>query len=48
MFNHVPVELPTITATNKNGVRLYETPEGNKYPSITTVLSSRNKKNVYG
>ena len=46
MFNHVPVELPTITATNKNGVRLYETPEGNKYPSITTVLSSRNKKGL--
>ena len=31
MFNHVPVELQTITATNKNGVRLYETPDGNKY-----------------
>ena len=46
MFNHVPVELPTITATNKDGVRLYETPEGNKYPSITTVLSSRNKKGL--
>ena len=43
MFNHVPVELPAITATNKNGVRLYETPEGNKYPSITTVLSVRSK-----
>ena len=46
MFNHVPVELPAITATNKNGVRLYETPEGNKYPSITTVLSVRNKKGL--
>ena len=46
MFNHVPVELPTITATNKDGVRLYETPDGNKYPSITTVLSSRNKKGL--
>ena len=46
MFNHVPVELPTISATNKDGVRLYETPEGNKYPSITTVLSVRNKKGL--
>ena len=46
MFNHVPVELQPITATNKDGVRLYETPEGNKYPSITTVLSVRNKKGL--
>ena len=43
MFNHVPVELPSITATTTNGVRLYETPEGNHYPSITTVLSVRDK-----
>ena len=46
MFNHVPVELQPITATNKDGVRLYETPEGNKYPSITTVLSVRNKQGL--
>jgi len=46
MFNHIPVELPTITATNNNGVRLYETPEGNEYPSITTVLSVRNKQGL--
>ena len=43
MFNHVPVELPDITATTTDGVRLYETPEGNHYPSITTVLSVRDK-----
>ena len=46
MFNHVGVELQPITATNQNGVRLYETPDGNKYPSITTVLSVRNKKGL--
>ena len=46
MFNHVGVELQPITATNKDGVRLYATPEGNKYPSITTVLSVRNKKGL--
>ena len=46
MFKHVPVELQPITATNKDGVRLYETPEGNKYPSITTVLSVRNKQGL--
>ena len=46
MFEHVPVELPEITAKTTDGVRLYETPEGNKYPSITTVLSVRNKKGL--
>ena len=46
MFNHVGVKLQPITATNKDGVRLYATPEGNKYPSITTVLSVRNKKGL--
>ena len=46
MYNHEPVELQPITATNQDGVRLYKTPEGNKYPSITTVLSVRNKKGI--
>jgi hypothetical protein len=46
MFNHVGVELQPIKATNNDGVRLYNTPEGNKYPSITTVLSVRNKKGL--
>jgi len=46
MFNHVGIELQPITATTTDGVRLYETPEGNKYPSITTVLSTRNKKGL--
>ena len=46
MFNHLNVELPTIKATTTDGVRLYETPEGNKYPSITTILSVRNKSGL--
>tara|TARA_B110000977_G_scaffold61108_1_gene82962 strand:- start:3198 stop:3905 length:708 start_codon:yes stop_codon:yes gene_type:complete len=46
-FNHVPVELQDITATNKDGIRLYETPDGNMYPSITTVLSVRNKQGLF-
>jgi len=40
------VELPPISATTKGGVRLYVTPEGNKYPSITTILSVRNKSGL--
>ena len=46
-YNHVPVNLPEIKATTTDGVRLYETPEGNYYPSITTVLSVRNKKGLH-
>ena len=46
MFNHLNVELPAITATTIDGVRLYETPEGNKYPSITTILSIRKKEGL--
>jgi hypothetical protein len=46
MFNHMNVELPPISATTKGGVRLYVTPEGNKYPSITTILSVRNKSGL--
>ena len=30
-----------------NRKRFYETPEGNKYPSITTVLSVRNKEGIF-
>ena len=45
-FNHETVELPPITAINKDGVRVYETPQGKYYPSITTVLSIRNKKGM--
>ena len=46
MFNHLNVKLPPISATTTDGVRLYETPEGNKYPSITTILSVRNKSGL--
>ena len=47
MSNHLNVELPTITATTTDGVRLYETPDGKKYPSITTVLSARKKEGLF-
>ena len=47
MFNHIPVELQPVKATNVDGKRLYETPDGNKYPSITTVLSLRKKEGLF-
>ena len=46
-FNHEPVNLPDIKARNQNGSRVYETPDGSFYPSITTVLSVRNKKGLF-
>ena len=47
MFKHDQVSIPEIKAKTTNGVRLYETPEGKKYPSITTVLSIRNKQGLF-
>jgi len=48
MFNHV--KLPELdfdleAVTNENG-RVYTTPAGKKYPSITTVLSAYNKQAI--
>jgi len=45
-YNHKTINLPEITAKTTDGIRLYETPEGNKYPSITTVLSVRSKSGL--
>ena len=47
-FDHVRLNkiLPDITTESIKGKRFYVTPEGNKYPSITTVLSNRNKKGL--
>jgi len=48
MFNHVQLdrEVPKLQQVNENGTRYYVTPEGNKYPSITTVLSAYNIKHI--
>ena len=49
-FEHQTVELPKIKQKNNalpDGGRGYETPEGKLYPSITTVLSVRNKKGLH-
>ena len=47
-FIHTPPteKLPEILTENINGKRFYVTPEGKKYPSITTVLSGRNKEGI--
>jgi genome maintenance exonuclease 1 len=39
MFNHMELDLPTMSRINEDGKRLYVTPNGKKYPSVTTVTS---------
>jgi len=36
-FKHELVELFQLKATKSDGKRFYETPEGNRYPSVTTI-----------
>ena len=47
-FTHTPIPdnqvLPEVFTETINKKRFYVTPEGNKYPSITTVLSGRAKE----
>ena len=45
-FNHVSVALPPLETKSVDKKRFYITPEGEEYPSITTVLSSRNKEGL--
>ena len=45
-FNHVPVKLPELKTTTIDRKRFYITPKQKYYPSITTVLSIRNKKGL--
>ena len=47
-FNHVDVkDIPNLeSVTLENGTRYYMTPDGKKYPSVTTVLSAFNKEGL--
>lgn len=46
MFHHIELDLIAckLEQVNEHGTRFYVTPEGNKYPSVTTVLSEYNRK----
>jgi len=48
MFNHMDVDLPTHTLSRitENNKRFYLTPDGGKYPSITTVLGWFSAKGI--
>jgi genome maintenance exonuclease 1 len=44
MFDYDLVDVPMIEARMTAEGRVYETPEGNRYPSVTTVLGNRPEK----
>jgi|TARA_B100001094_G_C18173032_1_gene796294 genome maintenance exonuclease 1 len=48
IFNHLDLpELPKLSRKNIDGKRMYCTDSGDRFPSITTVLSCRGKKGLY-
>ena len=46
-YTHKPTKLTELTTQTVNFKRFYETPDCKLYPSITTVLSTRNKKGLF-
>jgi genome maintenance exonuclease 1 len=46
MFNHIHHDFPKLLQENVDGTRCYVTPDGKKYPSVTTVLSDYGKEEL--
>jgi len=48
MFTHKPLDkaVPKLEQINEDGTRYYVTPQGHKYPSITTILSEYSRKAI--
>lgn len=47
LFRHKPHDIPKLQrVTAPNGTRVYQTPEGNSYPSVTTVTGLLNQKAI--
>lgn len=46
MFTHIQHDFPKLLTENVDGRRLYVTPNGKKYPSVTTVLSDYGKEGI--
>ena len=43
MFNHVEIEYPSLSRQMVDGVRYYDTPDGQKLVSITSIISHYNR-----
>jgi CRISPR/Cas system-associated exonuclease Cas4 (RecB family) len=39
MFEHIETQIDELESVSENGKRFYQTPDGKKYPSVTTVTS---------
>ena len=46
MFNHIHHDFPKLVQENVDGTRCYVTPTGERYASVTTVLSNYKKKEL--
>ena len=46
IFLHDPVKIEDIEAKTTDGDRVYQTPDGKLYPSVTTILSEHTKKGI--
>jgi len=45
-FNHIHHDFKELIQDNSNGSRAYITPEGHRYPSVTTVLSEHSREGI--
>ena len=46
VFNHIHHDFPKLLREDVLGTRMYVTPNGYRYPSVTTVLSDYNKEGI--
>lgn len=46
MFTHKPIPFNDLKTVTIDGKRFYQTPEGNTYPSVTTITGLYNKKEI--
>ena len=46
VFQHVKHDFPSIIREEVDGARLYLTPDGKQYPSVTTVIKDHNKEAI--
>jgi len=46
VFNHIRHEFPQLLQENADGKRVYVAPNGERYPSVTTVLADHGKEGI--
>ena len=46
MFNHIRHDFPQLLQENTDGKRLYVAPNGERYPSVTTVIADHGKEAI--